>query len=77
MIGKFIDFKAFIISLAFGLFFVYLYRQDSTVIYVYPTPENIDKLNIKDKADNCFKFEISEMVCPSNAELINNIPVQN
>jgi hypothetical protein len=77
MIGKFIDFKVFIISLALGLFFVYIYQHDSTVIYVYPTPENVDKLNIKDKANNCFKFEISEMACPSKTELISNIPVQN
>ena len=72
MIGKFIDFKVFIISLAL----VYIYQPDATVIYVYPTPENVDKLHIKDKANNCFNFEVLEMACPSNSNLINNIPVQ-
>ena len=77
MIGKFIHFKAFIISLAFGLFIVYLYQPPQTVILVYPTPDNIDKLLYKDKAQNCFNFEAIEVSCPDNIDMINNIPVQS
>ena len=46
------------------------------LIPLYPTPENVDKLHIKDKANNCFNFEIQEMACPSDTNLISNIPVQ-
>ena len=66
MIGKFIDIKVFLISLAFGLLFVYLYQPNKTVVYVYPTPDNIDTMYFKDKADNCFKFEKDEVSCDEN-----------
>jgi len=77
MIGKFIDFKVFIISLSIGLFMVYLYQPNFTIIYVYPTPDNVKNFRIKDKADNCFNYNVTEVNCPSNSELISNIPIQN
>lgn len=77
MIGKFIDIKVFLISLAFGLLFVYLYQPNKTVVYVYPTPDNIDTMYFKDKADNCFKFEKDEVSCDENKEKIKDIPLQN
>ena len=51
---KFIDFKIFLFSLAFGLFAVYMIAPDMRKIYVYPTPENIDVVQYKDKTDTCF-----------------------
>ena len=76
MINKFIDFKVFIMSLALGLFLVYIYQPDATVIYVYPTPDNVDKIQFKDKVDNCYKFQSMEISCPSVTELINNILIK-
>jgi hypothetical protein len=77
MIGKYIDFKVFIISLALGLFLVYLYQPPASVIYVYPTPDNVNTIEYKDKANNCFKFDAIEVMCPSNIDEITNIPMQN
>ena len=77
MISKYIDFKAFIISLALGLFLVYLYQPPSSVIYVYPTPDNTNVVEYKEKANNCFKFDAIEVMCPNNKDDINNIPMQN
>lgn len=77
MIGKFIDFKIFIISLAFGLFIVYINNPSPNIIFVYPTPDNVDKILYKDKADACFKFDIMEIPCPTDKNLINTIPMQN
>ena len=75
-IGKFIDFKIFLFSLAFGLLLVYLYQPPMSIIYVYPTPDNANKIKIKDKANNCFNFEAVEVICPTNKNLIKNIPIQ-
>ena len=76
MITKFIDFRVFIISLAFGLLLVYLYQPNPTVIYVYPTPDNANELEYRDKANNCFKFEAIETLCPNDIKKIHKIPIQ-
>ena len=71
-IFKYISLPAFIISLAFGLFFVYAYGADMKTVYVYPTPENVDRLLFQDGAKNCFSMQAKEVEC-SGAE---SIPVQ-
>ena len=50
---------------------------DTRKIYVYPTPENIDILQYKDKTDTCFQFKEKEVKCPSNIEEITQIPIQS
>jgi len=76
MIFKFVSLPVFLISVAVGLFFVYLSQPSPTTIYVYPTPDNINKVQYKDKADNCFQFETHEVHCPSDKTTIKPIPVQ-
>ncbi len=76
MLSKYIDFKFFFISLAVGIFFVYINQPSSTIIYVYPTPDNIDKIQYKDKIGNCFEFKTEEVTCPKNLSDINSIPIQ-
>jgi len=71
-----ISFPAFLISLVIGLFIVYVFNPTPNVIYVYPTPENIDKLQYKDYANNCYEFTSKEVKCPNDKKLINIIPVQ-
>jgi hypothetical protein len=76
MFLKYINIKVFLISLAAGLLFVYLSNPDPTLIYVYPTPDNVHKIKYKDKADNCFNFEANEIACPKNKSEIKTIPLQ-
>ncbi len=76
-IFKYINIPVFLITLAIGLFFVYLGTSDMRKIYVYPTPENIDILQYKDKTDSCFKFNQVEIACPEDASQISKIPVQS
>ena len=70
-----INIKVFLISLLIGLLFMYLDNGKKDV-YVYPTPSNIDEIEFKDKADNCFEYSLEKVKCPSNKAEINNIPLQ-
>ena len=45
-------------------------------IYIYPSPENVDKILFKDKASNCFYFEEEYVKCPEDDKLISKIPIQ-
>jgi hypothetical protein len=73
---KYINIKIFIISLAIGLFAVYITMPDIRKIYVYPTPENIDLLQYKDKTSNCFQYKQTVVTCPSDESKISKIPAQ-
>jgi len=75
MFIKFIHVPIFLISLAIGALFVYLTHEEPTVIYVYPTPDNINKIQYKDKADTCYQFTSQEVSCPNNKN-IKEIPAQ-
>ena len=74
---KYINVRVFIISLAVGLFLTYITNIPPSVIYVYPTPDNIDKIFFKDKSNQCFKFTSKMTECPDDPNKISSIPVQN
>ncbi len=77
MFFNLISFPAFFISLVIGLLLVYIFNPTPTVIYVYPTPDNIDKLQYMDNANNCYEFKAKEVKCPEDKALINIIPLQS
>tara|TARA_Y100000591_G_C21231885_1_gene404899 strand:- start:267 stop:500 length:234 start_codon:yes stop_codon:yes gene_type:complete len=76
MITNYIDFRIFLVSLALGIFFVYIFDKKKTVVYVYPTPNNENKIFFKDKLNNCFKFKSQNIDCPSDKSKILDIPAQ-
>ena len=76
MFFDYISLPVFLISFAIGLLFVYMFGPEIKTIYIYPTPENIDKMLFKDKANNCFQFEEETVDCPTDASKITDIPVQ-
>jgi len=69
---EFIDWRVFIISLAVGLLFVYLVEPPMKTIYVFPTPENVEKIQYKDHVDTCFDFKPIETDC-NNANIENYV----
>ena len=77
MFLNYISPKIFLICLTLGLFIVYITSSTPTVIYVYPTPDNVDKLQFKDKANNCYEFTYEEVKCPTDKSKISKIPIQN
>ena len=46
------------------------------IIYVYPTPDNEDKITYQDKADNCFHFKSIEIDCPNDETKIRSYNIQ-
>ena len=75
-LSKFIDIKVFLLALFAGLFLSYILSPKKRVIYVYPNPSNTDKLQYKDKAGNCFKFQENVIDCPTNEKDIQEYTVQ-
>jgi hypothetical protein len=50
--------------------------DDSRKIYIYPTPENIDLIQYRDKTQTCFGLSQVEVPCPADEKLISKIPAQ-
>jgi len=73
---KFLNIPAFIISLAVGIFLVYIGNPRPDIIYVYPNPDNLHKMQYKDKSGACFGFEAEQVSCPTRDDLIREYPVQ-
>lgn len=66
----------FVLSLAIGFFIVYIFGPRPTILYQYPTPQNVDKIVYQDDLKNCYKYESENISCPNNKKLINQIPIQ-
>jgi hypothetical protein len=73
---KYINFKVFIIAFVIGILYNYI-SDDKKIIFMYPTPDNVNTLQYKDKSDNCFTYDLKEMSCPSDDNLIHNIKIQS
>ena len=76
MLLNYISIPIFLISFSIGLFFIYILGPEMKTIYIYPSPENVDKILFKDKAENCFYFEETSVKCPNDESLISKIPIQ-
>lgn len=74
---KFINVPVFLISLALGLFAVYIFSPENKKIIVYPTHENADILQYRDKAGNCFSIDEKETTCPADSNRLSILPFQS
>lgn len=73
---KYISFKIFIASFLMGLLFIYIIGPQNKKVYVYPSPQTVDRAIFKDKAEQCFLFKEENVDCPTNKKEISVIPVQ-
>jgi len=64
-------------SFAVGIFFVYVLGFEMKKIYIYPSPESVGNVLLKDKADNCFLFEEEIVDCPDDKSKISVMPIQS
>ena len=74
---QFIDFRIFLVALAIGLFYIYVLDDEKQKIIIYPTPDNVNEYQYKDKSDNCFSYEMNEIKCPTDDNLFHTIKVQS
>jgi|TARA_B110000008_G_C16972428_1_gene564473 hypothetical protein len=73
---KFISLPIFLISLSVGLFINYITDPNTKTVFVYPTPDNYDKIQYKGKNDTCFGFTPQEVKCPTNEKEIESYTVE-
>ena len=76
MLLHYISIPVFLASFAIGLFFVYVLGPEMQKIYIFPSPETVNKVLFKDKANNCFHFQEELVDCPTDISKISSIPIQ-
>jgi len=63
----------FLGSFVVGMVFVYLSPVEHKTIFVFPSPDNIKRVQYKDKAEQCFDLSAKLVDCTKGAK---NIPIQ-
>ncbi len=73
---QYISIPVFLVSFSVGLFLIYILGPEMKTIYIYPTPENIAGMVVKDDANNCFSYKMTEVECPADND-ISKMPFQS
>ena len=76
MFLDYISIPIFVISFILGFVFIYIVGPATKTIFVYPSPENVNKILFKDNANNCFYYDEQEVTCPTDLSAISTIPIQ-
>lgn len=75
-IDKYISWKLFLVSFCAGLIYTYCIGPHKKIVYIYPSPENINSILFRDNAHKCFKFHMIDTMCPSDMSSVKDIPIQ-
>lgn len=67
----------FFIALFVGLMLCYVLTPPPEVVFKHPTPENAKDLIYQDNSDNCYKYEVDEVSCPTDPSKIKQQPINN
>ena len=65
----------FLLGLVLGIAGIYFMKPEATVVYKYPTPENVGKLAYKDKNGVCYQYSGKEVNCDKNDGKLKNYPL--
>ena len=68
----------FFIALFFGFLMVYVTAPEPRIVFKHPNPDNVDN-NIyqeDEEGENCYKYEVDEVKCPVNKNIIKEHPVE-
>jgi len=74
---KYIEPLYFFIALFIGMFLTYISTPLPKIIIKYPTPDIADQLVFRDPAENCYKYNTTEINCPSDSSKIMTFPTQH
>lgn len=75
MMERFVNPIVFVIAFVISIVVVYFIHPEPTVIYRFPNPDNAGKLTYQDNDKNCYKYEATEVKCPSDPNLILEHPL--
>jgi len=75
MLDSFINSYVFIIAFLVSIFIVYIYHPEPTIIYKHPNPKNVDSITYQKDDNTCYKYEATEVKCPSDPSLILEHPL--
>jgi hypothetical protein len=75
MFDKYLNPTVFIISFGICLIIVYFIQPEPIIITRFPNPENAGSLTYQNKDKSCYKYEATEVKCPSDPNLILEHPL--
>lgn len=71
--SSFLNVPVFFFSFLFGLIYMFYIAPTKKAITVYPTDDNKNLFQFKDKVSNCFQLQPSFIKCSKDVE---EIPIQ-
>ena len=75
MFEKYLNPTVFIVAFVVCIVIVYFIQPEPIVIYRFPNPENAGKLTYQNNDKSCYKYEATEVKCPSDPNLILEHPL--
>jgi len=66
---------AFLLAFSVGIFMCYITFPKPKVIIRHPTPDNTNDIIYTDEKNNCYKYKVSEVKCPSKKSKIKEHPL--
>jgi hypothetical protein len=66
----------FIISFCVGIFMCYITQPQPKIIIQHPRPDNVDSLVYKDDNNDCYKYDSTEVDCPSDKKMTIEHPIR-
>jgi len=66
----------FLAGICVGLYLVFNFHAEKTVIIKFPHPDNIDTVFYRDKASACYKYKVTTVDCDKNEKNLKPYPLQ-